>query len=344
MIARVVPTLFFAPVAGVFVDRWDRQRTMLATDLIRGVVMLGVAFVGDAFQLVIATFVIEVAASLFIPAKDATVPTIVRTRAAGPGQPAVPVLDLRHPADRGAAGGGRHQHHRAGGGLARMVERFPDAMAFLAARPEAVPIILNALSFFGSMWFIRRWTCRTATAMSTTTTRRRGAEEGETKNALTEFREGLRFIADKPLIRSLVVGIMTAFLAAGAVIGVGEFFATILNAGDAGFATLGFIVGSGLVIGIVGAGPLAERVAKERLFAPGVFVAGVSLVVAALMPNLWLAALPALHHGRRRRVSLHPRLHDAAGVLRQRDPRACLRDLQHRGADVAVRRRWCSGP
>ncbi len=292
MIARIVPTLFIAPIAGVFVDRWDRKRTMIVTDFVRGAVMLGVAFVGDAFQLVIATFAIEVAAALFIPAKDATVPTIVKRRRLVQANQlslfstyatlpigallAAVVISIT---ERVAARPG-------------MVASYPDAMAFLAERPEAVPIILNALSFFASILFIRRMVVpdhhRDAPS---------GPDRGERTNALREFRDGLRFIADKPLIRALVVGIMTAFLAAGAVIGVGEFFATILNAGDAGFATLGFVVGTGLVVGIVGAGPLSERVAKERLFAPGVLLAGVALVAAALMPNLVLASLPAFVMG-----------------------------------------------
>ena len=290
MIARIVPTLFIAPVAGVFVDRWDRKRTMIATDVVRGVVMLAVAFVGDAFQLVIATFAVEVAAALFIPAKDATVPTIVkRERLVQANQLALfsTYATLPLGALLAAVVISITKWVAASG----MEDRFPDAMAFLADRPEAVPIILNALTFFGSIWFLRR--------MVVPDDHRQAHEERvETgANAVTEFRDGLRFIADKPLIRALVVGIMTAFLAAGAVIGVGEFFASILNAGDAGFATLGFVVGTGLVAGIVGAGPLSRHIAKERLFAPGVLVAGVALVAAALMPTLLLASLPAFVMG-----------------------------------------------
>lgn len=292
MIARIVPTLFIAPIAGVFVDRWDRKRTMIVTDFVRGAVMLGVAFVGNAFQLIVATFVIEVAAALFIPAKDATVPTIVKRRRLVQANQlslfstyatlpigallAAVVISIT---ERVAVRPG-------------MVASYPDAMAFLAERPEAVPIVLNALSFFVSIIFIRRMVVPDHHRES-----RPREQAGEGDNALREFRDGLRFIADKPLIRALVVGIMTAFLAAGAVIGVGEFFATILNAGDAGFATLGFVVGIGLVVGIVGAGPLSTRIAKERLFAPGVLVAGVALVATALMPTLVLASLPAFVMG-----------------------------------------------
>jgi MFS family permease len=35
LICAVAPVLVVGPIAGVYVDRWDRRRTMMATDLIR---------------------------------------------------------------------------------------------------------------------------------------------------------------------------------------------------------------------------------------------------------------------------------------------------------------------
>ena len=35
-----VPSVFFGPLAGVLVDRWDRRRTMIACDVIRSVLVL----------------------------------------------------------------------------------------------------------------------------------------------------------------------------------------------------------------------------------------------------------------------------------------------------------------
>jgi dTMP kinase len=57
------------------------------------------------------------------------------------------------------------------------------------------------------------------------------------------------------------------------------------------------VVGVGLVIGLVGSGPLTRRVAPERLFAPGIGVAGAALAVTASMPNLLATVPPALTMG-----------------------------------------------
>lgn len=41
MLARAIPAMFAGPIAGVLLDRWDRRRIMIASDLVRAVVSLG---------------------------------------------------------------------------------------------------------------------------------------------------------------------------------------------------------------------------------------------------------------------------------------------------------------
>src|SRR5258708_2307536 len=48
LIAQYVPTFLLGPLAGVFVDRWNRRTTMVVTDLFRMVVaMLPLLLPGD---------------------------------------------------------------------------------------------------------------------------------------------------------------------------------------------------------------------------------------------------------------------------------------------------------
>ncbi|MBW3659652.1 MAG: dTMP kinase, partial [Actinobacteria bacterium] len=168
---------------------------------------------------------------------------------------------------------------------------FGDVPLF-AERPAALAIWINALSFFISAGFIYRIPMERRTGPSGV--RSRGSDGG----AWNELREGFAFIASHPLIRALVIGVMAAFVAAGVVAsGVGKLFVTIVNAGDSGFGVLGAVVGAGLFLGLAAAGPASRRVAKERLFAPGIGLAGVALVVTALMPRLDLSTLPAFVMG-----------------------------------------------
>ena len=40
VISNALPMLFLGPIAGVFVDRWDRKWTMIVSDLLRGLLVL----------------------------------------------------------------------------------------------------------------------------------------------------------------------------------------------------------------------------------------------------------------------------------------------------------------
>src|ERR1041384_7322993 len=48
LVAFMAPFAIVSPLAGVFVDRWHLKRTMIASDLIRGVPGLGLVVVDDA--------------------------------------------------------------------------------------------------------------------------------------------------------------------------------------------------------------------------------------------------------------------------------------------------------
>jgi len=45
MLARAIPAVLAAPVAGVVLDRLDRRRIMIASDVVRAVVALGFVLV-----------------------------------------------------------------------------------------------------------------------------------------------------------------------------------------------------------------------------------------------------------------------------------------------------------
>jgi MFS family permease len=81
MIAITLPRLLFGVLAGVFVDRWDRRRTMLASDLIRAALTLLMipAFLSRNLWLMYAlAFAMSAIGTLFFPARGALVPKLVK--------------------------------------------------------------------------------------------------------------------------------------------------------------------------------------------------------------------------------------------------------------------------
>lgn len=79
-LAQTLPGAVLGTFAGVFVDRWDRRRTMVACDLLRAAVLLPLVLVafGGPLWLVFVVVVAESAVSaFFLPARDAIIPSLV---------------------------------------------------------------------------------------------------------------------------------------------------------------------------------------------------------------------------------------------------------------------------
>ncbi len=80
LIANRIPSLFLGSIAGVFVDRWDRKRTMVIVNLLRAPVLLLLLAVDSADTVWIAyvvTFVVSTMSQFFGPAENALLPTLV---------------------------------------------------------------------------------------------------------------------------------------------------------------------------------------------------------------------------------------------------------------------------
>ena len=78
--SRLLPQLFLGSVAGVFVDRWDRRRTMLACNILLGCSLLPLVFVRSAdwlWLLYLQSIVQSILAQFLRPAENALLPRLV---------------------------------------------------------------------------------------------------------------------------------------------------------------------------------------------------------------------------------------------------------------------------
>jgi dTMP kinase len=116
---------------------------------------------------------------------------------------------------------------------------------------------------------------------------RRATVEGEGPGFIEELKEGLRFIAELPLIRSLILGVVGVFFGAGVVISLGPaFVGTSLGGADTDWFTLMAFVGVGLVLGIIAVSPIVKRFSKERVFPVALAATGAIAAGMAFLPDL----------------------------------------------------------
>lgn len=279
MVARILPVLLLGPVAGVYVDRWDRKRTLIVTDLGRALLMAAIPFSQDFFQLFVASFLVEVLSLLFSPAKEATLPNLVpRGRLTQANQLTLMVTYGTLP---------------LGGvlfavfvGLQALV---PDSR-FIQDRPESVAIWANALTFVVSAVLFA--------GIDVPHSARRDGRVGQTDTRTwSQLKEGLRFVATQPRVRGLIVGVMAAAFTAGALLALAKLFVTVIGASQTGFGLLVAASGSGMLVGLVGAAPAERRFGRHRVFAPGIAFGGLCTILAALMPDIWSSSAMAFLMG-----------------------------------------------
>jgi MFS family permease len=83
LIIKLLPTFFFGPLAGVVADRFNRKTIMLASDILRGVIVLGFLLIhsaGQVWLVYLLTALQVILSTFFEPAESAAVPNIISRR------------------------------------------------------------------------------------------------------------------------------------------------------------------------------------------------------------------------------------------------------------------------
>lgn len=280
MSARIVPGFFLGPAAGVFADRFDRKRLMVICDVGRAGVLATLPFVDTVPGLIVASLILEVFTLLWAPAKEASVPHLV------PSDHLTTANSLSLVAAYGtipiAAG--------IFSLLAKVSEWLGEFefLTVLRGTDEGLAFYFDALTFVLSAVMI--WTLPLPRRRKEDREKASGRRI-EFGSALRELREGWEFVFINPVVRSVNLGLATGLIGGGMLVPLGPVFAEeVLGAGDAGFGVLIFALGLGVAGGVVTISVFQKRIPKEWAFVGAVFVAGGSLLVAASMSALELAA------------------------------------------------------
>jgi dTMP kinase len=258
----------------VVADRLDRRWTMVVCDVARFALFLSIPLVGTLWWLFVATFLIEVASLFWIPAKEATLPNLVpRERLEAANQ--LSLFTTYGSAPVAAA---------LFAGLALLSGILDNPVP--AIDEVELALYVNAATFLVSGFTILRLT---------DIPRREPVPEGEKAPSVWRtLVEGWTFVGRTPLVRGLVVGMLGAFAAGGAVIGLARTFVTDLGGGDPGYGLLFGTVFLGLAGGMFLGPRLLPDFSRRRMFGLSIGAAGIALALLALIPNMVVAVLLTL--------------------------------------------------
>jgi len=268
-IARLLPAVFLGPIAGVIADKLDRRKLMVNCDILRTALYISIPIVNNYFWLYTAMILVECITLFWSPAKDASVPNLVpRDKLESANQ--VSLLAAYGTAPVAAL-------------IFTFLSLFTSAInAAFSFNVTAVDLALyaNALSFAFAAFTI--WGLREIPKGAAA---KHAAETG----ILKSLHEGWKSVSTSKLIRGLIVGMVGAFVAAGAVIGLARTFVGDLGGGEAAYGVLFGAVFTGLALGIALGPKVFAQFSRRRLFGASLTISGAFLVALAAIPNLVLA-------------------------------------------------------
>ena len=244
LLVKLLPAIVLGPLAGAFADRFDRRRTMIVGDAVRFVLFLSIPLAHLVVStdrtlgwLLIASFLIECVSLFWMPAKDASVPNLVRR-------------DQIEAANQLSLVTTYGLTPVLGAGLFSVLSIITTALAghldFFRTQPVNLALYFNAITFlFGAIIVV---------FIPEISGHRDGRQNaGEQPKLLALIREGASFIKSSRLVGGLIIGLIGAFVAAGAVIGAGKIFVASLGGGNAAYGVLFGAVfvglGSGMAFG-----------------------------------------------------------------------------------------------
>jgi dTMP kinase len=277
-IARLLPAVFLGPIAGVIADRFDRRKLMVTADIFRAGLYISIPIVNTYFWLYAAMILVECLTLFWSPAKEATVPNLV-----GKDK-----LESANQASLLAAYGTAPVAAILFSFLTLFASAIESLFPFSIGTSVDIALYANAATFAFAAFTI--WGLKEIP-------RGAAADKAKDENIWKSLNDGWKSVSETRLIRGLVVGMIGAFSAAGAVIGLARTFVGDLGGGDAAYGVLFGAVFTGLAIGIAFGPKIFAQFSRRRLFGASLTTAGIFLVLLALIPNLVLAVFTVIFLG-----------------------------------------------
>jgi len=274
-IARLLPAVFLGPIAGVIADRLDRRKLMVAADIFRTALYISIPIVHTYFWLYTAMILVECLTLFWSPAKEATVPNLVgKEKLESANQ--VSLLAAYGTAPIAAL-------------LFSVLTLFSNAIEalfpFSIGGSINIALYVNAASFAFAAFTI--WGLKEIPKGA-------AAKKAKDEGVLKSLHDGWKAVSQTKIVRGLVVGMIGAFFAAGAVIGLARTFVGDLGGGDAAYGVLFGAVFAGLAVGIAFGPKIFAQFSRRRLFGASLTTAGIFLILLALIPNLVMAVFTVI--------------------------------------------------
>ena len=269
-IVRLLPAVLLGPIAGVIADRFDRRRLMIVCDILRFGLYASIPIIGNYFWLYTATVLVETVTLFWSPAKEASVPNLVPKNK----------LESANQVTLLASYGTAPVAAIVFALLALVTSPITNYFSERYASTASIALYIDALSFLYTAWIVYQLKMLPKGPASKT---------AKNENISKSLLEGFTFVKESKVIRGLIFGMLGAFFAAGAVIGLARTFVGDLKAGDAAYGILFGAVFTGLALGISFGPKIFSQFSRRRIFGAALTISSIFLIILSMVTNLVLA-------------------------------------------------------
>jgi MFS transporter, DHA3 family, macrolide efflux protein len=262
LISSAIPALVLGPIAGVFVDRWDRRKTMIFSDIIRAVLVLFCLLVHTKEQVwifYVVAFLMSTTSQFFFPSRGALLPLIVP----------------------------ESEDWLAANGLMQIIQTVgmvagPSLAGFaIGLYGERVAFIVNCFGFIIS-----------AVAVLIIRYQKTASQEDHQPASLgavrvwRDLREGMAYLFGSRTLVGIMACMCVLMLGIGAINVVWvPYLQRTFGVGATGLGIVDSSQGIGMVIGGLLLGFIASKFSKKAMVAVGAIVIGIAIGAMGLAPT-----------------------------------------------------------
>jgi MFS family permease len=225
-IAYTLPFMTLAPLAGVWVDRWDLRRILIWSDLLRAAIVVAMALSSGFTVMCLLLLLHQSVSTFFGPAQHAAIPRLVQ-----------------------------RPHILAANALNTQASHFTKILG-----PGVAGILVSLLGARGCFYLDAGTFALSALLLATLPSMLHPARKHREHSFAHDFRSGVRFLLDAPRLRTVVTLLAVSLWALGAFIATLPIFAR--DQLGAGPRIMGFLLSS-LGLGAVGGAVAVVHVGKR---------------------------------------------------------------------------------
>jgi MFS family permease len=258
LVARLLPTIA-SPLAGVLADRVDRRIVLVASDLARAVLVLGLVFARDLATIYVLVFLMGLARTVFNPTVRAAFPSVV-----------------------------------GGGDLTRANALISGTFSVSETAGPALGGLLVATVSVDAAFVLDAVTYLISAVMLALTPLARPQREEDSAGFGEDLKAGFTYLGGARVPLAIVLGAFLTVLTINITIPAEVFLAReTFKAGNAGYGLLVGLYGGGMVLGSALMAAVGDRVRLLPFYFVGVFASALALVGVGLSPA-FVFALGAL--------------------------------------------------